>query len=43
MVENPLAMRLLEGDFSDGDSIRVDAQNGELVFQKASEAEPARA
>jgi ATP-dependent Clp protease ATP-binding subunit ClpA len=43
MVENPLAMRLLEGDFSDGDSIRVDAQNGELVFQKASAAEPARA
>jgi ATP-dependent Clp protease ATP-binding subunit ClpB len=43
MVENPLAMRLLEGDFSDGDSIRVDAQNGELVFQKAPAAEPARA
>src|SRR6187455_453879 len=43
MVENPLAMRLLEGDFSDGDSIRVDAQNGELVFQKIGAAEPAAA
>jgi ATP-dependent Clp protease ATP-binding subunit ClpB len=43
MVENPLAMWLLEGDFSDGDSIRVDAQNGELAFEKVGAAEPARA
>jgi ATP-dependent Clp protease ATP-binding subunit ClpB len=43
MVENPLAMRLLEGDFADGDRIRVDSQNGELVFEKAGAAEPARA
>jgi ATP-dependent Clp protease ATP-binding subunit ClpB len=43
MVENPLAMRLLEGDFADGDRIRVDAQNGELVFEKVGAAEPARA
>jgi ATP-dependent Clp protease ATP-binding subunit ClpB len=43
MVENPLAMRLLEGDFAEGDHIRVDAQNGELVFQKAPAAEPAAA
>jgi len=41
MVENPLAMRLLEGDFADGDRIRVDAQNGELVFEKAPAAAPA--
>jgi len=43
MVENPLAMRLLEGDFTEGDRVRVDAQNGELVFEKAGAAEPARA
>ncbi len=43
MVENPLAMRLLEGEFSEGDTVRVDAQNGELVFEKAAAAEPARA
>jgi ATP-dependent Clp protease ATP-binding subunit ClpB len=43
MVENPLAMRLLEGVFADGDRIRVDAQNGELVFEKVGAAEPARA
>jgi ATP-dependent Clp protease ATP-binding subunit ClpB len=43
MVENPLAIRLLEGDFADGDRIRVDAENGELVFEKAPAAEPAAA
>jgi ATP-dependent Clp protease ATP-binding subunit ClpB len=43
LVENPLAMRLLEGDFADGDHIRVDVQNGELVFEKVGAAEPARA
>jgi ATP-dependent Clp protease ATP-binding subunit ClpB len=35
LVENPLAMRLLEGDFTEGDTVRVDAQDGELVFEKA--------
>jgi ATP-dependent Clp protease ATP-binding subunit ClpB len=42
LVENPLAMGLLEGDFADGERIRVDAQNGELGFEKVSAAEPAR-
>jgi ATP-dependent Clp protease ATP-binding subunit ClpB len=42
LVENPLAMRLLDGEFADGERIRVDAQNGELVFEKVSAAEPAR-
>jgi ATP-dependent Clp protease ATP-binding subunit ClpB len=36
MVENPLALRLLEGEFEEGDTIRVDAHDGELVFEKAS-------
>jgi len=35
LVENPLALRLLEGEFAEGDTVRVDAQNGELVFEKA--------
>jgi ATP-dependent Clp protease ATP-binding subunit ClpB len=43
LVENPLALRLLEGDFAEGDTVRVDAQNGELVFTKAGVAEPAAA
>jgi ATP-dependent Clp protease ATP-binding subunit ClpB len=43
LVENPLALRLLEGDFAEGDTVRVDAENGELVFEKAAAAEPAAA
>ncbi len=35
LLENPLALRLLEGDFVPGDRIRVEAQNGDLVFTKA--------
>jgi ATP-dependent Clp protease ATP-binding subunit ClpB len=35
MVENPLALRLLEHEFEEGDTIRVDARDGELVFEKA--------
>jgi ATP-dependent Clp protease ATP-binding subunit ClpB len=42
LVENPLALRLLEGEFVEGDTVRVEAQNGELAFTKAV-AEPAAA
>jgi ATP-dependent Clp protease ATP-binding subunit ClpB len=41
MVENPLALRLLKGEFSDGDAVRVDARDGELVFERAEAREPA--
>jgi ATP-dependent Clp protease ATP-binding subunit ClpB len=41
MVENALALRLLEGEFADGDTVRVEAQNGELVFERAGAREPA--
>jgi ATP-dependent Clp protease ATP-binding subunit ClpB len=40
MVENPLALRLLEGDFQPGDTVLVDAQNGELVFTRVEAREP---
>jgi ATP-dependent Clp protease ATP-binding subunit ClpB len=43
LVENPLALRLLEGEFGEGDTIRVDAQNGELVFERAQETSRATA
>ena len=43
LLENPLAQRLLEGEFADGDTIRVDAQNGELAFIRVAEREPATA
>ena len=38
LVENPLALRLLEGDFADGDTIRLDAEDGELRFEKVGAA-----
>jgi ATP-dependent Clp protease ATP-binding subunit ClpB len=41
LVENPLALRLLEGEFADGDTVRVDASEGELVFERAGAREPA--
>src|SRR5205823_8198530 len=31
-----LALALLEGEFAEGDSVRVDAAEGELVFTKAT-------
>jgi ATP-dependent Clp protease ATP-binding subunit ClpB len=40
MVENPLALRLLEGEFSDGDTVSVDASDGELLFERAGAREP---
>jgi ATP-dependent Clp protease ATP-binding subunit ClpB len=40
LVENPLALRLLEGDFAEGDTVRVDARDGELVFERAETAAP---
>jgi len=43
LVENPLALRLLEGEFAEGDTIRVDAHGEELVFEKAGVAAPAAA
>jgi ATP-dependent Clp protease ATP-binding subunit ClpB len=41
LVENPLATRLLAGEFKEGDTIRVDAENGEIVFERVEAGEPA--
>ena len=38
LVENPLALRLLEGDFAEGDTVRIDVADGELTFAKAAAA-----
>ena len=43
LVENPLALRQLEGEFLDGDIVRVDARESEVVLKKAGIAEPAAA
>ncbi|HET9780523.1 MAG TPA: type VI secretion system ATPase TssH, partial [Candidatus Dormibacteraeota bacterium] len=34
MVQDPLAMSLLEGKFGDGDVVEVDAKDGRLIFTK---------
>jgi ATP-dependent Clp protease ATP-binding subunit ClpB len=38
LLENPLALELLEGRFAEGDTVRVDARDGELVFERAGVA-----
>jgi ATP-dependent Clp protease ATP-binding subunit ClpB len=43
LVENPLALRLLEGDFAEGDMVRVDATDGVLAFDRVDTRTPAPA
>jgi len=40
LVENPLAMQLLEGAFVDGDRITAYADRGEIVFERADVPQP---
>ncbi|MBI3344727.1 MAG: ATP-dependent chaperone ClpB [Gammaproteobacteria bacterium] len=35
-IENPLAQHILSGHFVPGDTIRVDARDGQMLFQKAA-------
>ena len=43
LVENPLAKRLLAGEFTAGDTVRIDEREGSLAFEKVRDgrAEPA--
>src|SRR5215211_4171854 len=41
LVENPLALKLLEGEFGEGDTVRVGVRDGELMFERAEAATPA--
>ena len=34
LLLDPLALKLLDGEFKTGDNVKVSAQDGELVFQK---------
>ena len=38
-----LALKLLEGEFAEGDVVRVDAADGELAFERAGVTSPAPA
>ncbi|MGD8596890.1 MAG: AAA family ATPase, partial [Anaerolineae bacterium] len=40
-VQDPLALRLLQGDFQDGDRVQVDAVDGRLIFDRIGTAVPA--
>jgi ATP-dependent Clp protease ATP-binding subunit ClpB len=40
LLENPLALRLLEGDFAEGDRVIAHTADGELAFEKATAVEP---
>ena len=35
LILDPLAMRVLQGDFREGDTVRVDASAGQLQFNRA--------
>ncbi|NIV37068.1 MAG: hypothetical protein GWN58_48850, partial [Anaerolineae bacterium] len=37
-VQDPLALALLRGEFSEGDRVRVDAQNSHLTFERIAQA-----
>ncbi|HKF97479.1 MAG TPA: hypothetical protein VKB20_04440 [Steroidobacteraceae bacterium] len=41
-IENPLAQKILQGEFVPGDRIRATARDGELVFARADERRAAR-
>jgi ATP-dependent Clp protease ATP-binding subunit ClpA len=43
LIETPLAQHILEGEFSEGDTLLVDAQNEEIVFTKAKAKKGAKA
>ncbi|MFN8185961.1 MAG: AAA family ATPase [Gaiellales bacterium] len=43
MVENPLAVKLLEGEYVAGDTVLVDADGGELTFARSASPESAAA
>ncbi|MEA3407457.1 MAG: ATP-dependent chaperone ClpB [Chloroflexota bacterium] len=40
-IQDPLAMELLEGHFKEGDTVWVDFEDGEYVFERAEERVPA--
>ena len=42
-VLDPLAMRVLQGEFGEGTVVRIDASRGELEFTKVGDAVHARA
>ena len=40
-MQDPLAMRILQGEFSEGDKVQVDLRGGQLVFEREEVLEKA--
>ncbi len=40
MIQDPLALRLLNGEFVEGDTVVADGRKGEIAFRKTVEAKP---
>jgi ATP-dependent Clp protease ATP-binding subunit ClpB len=41
-IVDPLALRVLNGDFADGDVVEVDVEQGEIAFHKGRASKVAR-
>jgi ATP-dependent Clp protease ATP-binding subunit ClpB len=41
MIQDPLALELLNGTFGEGDTVVADVDHGKVVFRKTAEARPA--
>src|SRR5438309_1726376 len=41
LIQDPLALKILSGEFAEGDAVVADAQGGEIVFRKQVDAKPA--
>jgi ATP-dependent Clp protease ATP-binding subunit ClpB len=33
-IQNPLALKLIDGTFKEGDKVKINAEKGKLVFEK---------
>ena len=41
LIQDPLALKILSGEFAEGDAVVADARGGEIVFRKQVDAKPA--
>jgi ATP-dependent Clp protease ATP-binding subunit ClpB len=41
LIQDPLALKILSGEFTDGDAVVADAAGGEIAFRKQVDAKPA--
>ena len=39
LIQNPMAVKLLKGEIASGQTVRVSAENGEMIFEPVKGAE----